>query len=127
MPDKILLADDDEDNRTIMRLALTRAGYAVTLAQDGQEAMDAVKREVPDLILLDLSMPRVTGWEVVRWLKGDPRWRDIPVLAYTAHAMNGDERLALEAGFDGYVPKPSLPRRTLEAVAARLAARGLPS
>lgn len=124
MPDRILVADDDRDNREIMRMALTRAGYAVTLAADGLEAMDAVAREAPDLILLDLSMPRVTGWEVVRWLKGDSRWREIPVLAYTAHAMFGDERRVREAGFDGYLSKPCPPRRAVEEIAARLLARG---
>lgn len=121
MPEKVLVADDDEDNRRIMELTLARAGYRVVLATNGSEAVAAAEREIPDLILLDLSMPVMTGWDALKKLKSDERLKAIPVLAFTAHAMAGDERRALEAGFDGYLSKPCVPRRAVAAVAAVLA------
>lgn len=123
MPDKILVADDDPDNRRIMELALKRAGYQVVLATNGSEAFAAAERESPGLILLDLSMPVMTGWDALKKLKADERLKAIPVLAFTAHAMAGDERRVMEAGFDGYVSKPCVPRRAVETIAAELAGR----
>lgn len=124
MPEKILVADDDADNREIMTLALRRAGYEVVTAVDGREAVAAAGRERPDLILLDLSMPVVSGWDAVKSLKADASLAGVPVLAFTAHAMAGDERRALDAGFDGYISKPCVPRAAVATVAACLCARG---
>ena len=122
MPEKILVVDDDADNRRIMQLTMLKAGYLVVLAVNGREAIAAAERERPDLILLDLSMPVLSGWETVKLLKSDERWKTIPVLAFTAHAMAGDERKVMEAGFDGYLSKPCVPGRAVEVVAARLSA-----
>ena len=124
MPEKILVVDDDADNRRIMELTMLKAGYRVALATNGREAIAAAEREQPDLIVLDLSMPVLTGWEAVKLLKSDPRLKSIPVLAFTAHAMAGDERKVMEAGFDGYLSKPCVPRHAREVVAALLSARG---
>ena len=124
MSKKILVVDDDADNRRIIELTMLHAGYRVVLAVNGREGIAAAEREIPDLILLDLSMPALSGWETLKLLKADERLKAVPVLAFTAHAMAGDERRVMEAGFDGYLSKPCLPRRAVEAVAALLAARG---
>ncbi|MFI5362648.1 MAG: response regulator [Elusimicrobiota bacterium] len=123
MPEKILIVDDDPDNRRIAELTMLKAGYSVVLAVNGREAIAAAEREQPDLILLDLSMPVLSGWEAVKLLKADERLKAIPVLAFTAHAMAGDERRVMDAGFDGYLSKPCLPRSAVAAVAAGLGAR----
>ena len=123
MPEKILVVDDDADNRRIIELTMLKAGYSVVLAVNGREGIEAAERERPDLILLDLSMPVLSGWEAMKLLKADERLKAIPVLAFTAHAMAGDERRVMEAGFDGYLSKPCLPRSAVAAVAARLGAR----
>jgi len=123
MPDNILVADDDENNRVIMKLALARAGYTVLLAKDGKEALDMIERERPALVLMDLSMPVLTGWEAVRQMKANEHLRDIPVFAFTAHAIAGDESRAREAGCDGYLSKPCTPHRVVEVVAQRLQQR----
>jgi two-component system cell cycle response regulator DivK len=124
LSEKILIVDDDADNRRIIQLTMLKAGYAVVLAVNGREAIEAAGREMPDLILLDLSMPVLSGWEAVKLLKADERLKAIPVLAFTAHAMAGDERRVMEAGFNGYLSKPCLPRSAVAAVAAGLSARG---
>lgn len=124
MSEMILIVDDDADNRRIIELTMLKAGYRVVLAVNGREGVAAAERELPDLILLDLSMPVLSGWEAVKLLKADERLKTVPVLAFTAHAMAGDERRVMEAGFDGYLTKPCVPRRAVEVVAARLAARG---
>lgn len=113
----ILVADDDKDNRAIMAAALGAAGYRVLLACDGLEAVDAAVKERPDLILLDMSMPRLSGWDAVRRLKAEPRTEGIPVFAFTAHALAGDELKAREAGCDGYVAKPCIPRDVVAKIA----------
>ncbi|MDE2491095.1 MAG: response regulator [Elusimicrobia bacterium] len=123
MREKILIADDDADNREIMRMALERAGYEIVLARDGREALEAARREKPALVLMDLSMPVLSGWEAVRRMKDDAALRAIPVLAFTAHAITGDETRAREAGCDGYLSKPCPPRLAVETVAAHLRAR----
>lgn len=124
MTENILVVDDDADNRRIIELSMLKAGYRVTLAVNGQDAIAAVERERPDLILLDLSMPVLSGWETIKLLKADERLKGVPVLAFTAHAMSDDERKVMEAGFDGYLTKPCTPRRAVEVVAAQLLARG---
>lgn len=110
IPRSILVADDESDNRAIMAAVLTASGYRVLEARDGAEAVEAALRETPDLILLDMAMPVMSGWEAVRRLKGMERTRAIPIFAFTAFALAGDELKAREAGCDGYISKPCVPK-----------------
>jgi two-component system cell cycle response regulator DivK len=119
-PRTILVADDEPDNRAIMAAALTASGYKVCQAADGEEAVAAALRELPDLILLDMAMPRVSGWEAVRRIKAMPQTRHIPVFAFTAYALAGDELKAKEAGCDGYVSKPCVPKDVIEKIRAKV-------
>src|SRR5262249_11736026 len=108
---RILLVEDDQMNRGMLSRRLTRKGYEVMMAIDGQQAIDMAASEVPDLILLDMSLPVIDGWEAARRIKASPATRSIPVIALTAHAMEGDREKALEAGCDDYDTKPiELPR-----------------
>ena len=97
---KILIAEDNPDNRDFLCQALEESGCEVILAVDGQQAIDQALRCHPDLILMDLSMPVLDGWEVARRLKADSRLRYIPIIALSAHAMVGDDARALQAGCD---------------------------
>ncbi|HLD30462.1 MAG TPA: response regulator [bacterium] len=110
---KVLLIEDNPDNREIVSTALRKEGYHVTAAPDGETALKKVK-DIPDLILLDLSLPKMSGWEVVRLLKENEDYRHIPVIALTAHAMVGDREKALASGCNDYLAKPCLPRAILE-------------
>ena len=103
---KILIADDKATSRELLRTVLERQGYAITEAADGEEALQKALAEAPDLILLDLQMPRRTGYEVLRELRKDPRHAELPIIALTASAMQGDREKALAAGFTGYIAKP---------------------
>ena len=103
---KILIADDKATSRELLRTVLERQGYAITEAADGEEALQKALAETPDLILLDLQMPRRTGYEVLRELRKDPRHAALPIIALTASAMQGDREKALAAGFTGYLAKP---------------------
>ena len=108
---KILLVEDNEWNRDMLSRRLQRRGYEVLIAVDGDEGMAKAQAEVPDLILMDMSLPVVDGWEATRRLKADPVTQGIPIIALTAHAMSGDREKALEAGCDDYDTKPTdLPR-----------------
>ncbi len=108
---KILLVEDNEMNRDMLSRRLERRGYQVVIAVDGQQGVDMAQAESPDLILMDMSLPVLDGWEATRRLKGEPKTRTIPVIALTAHAMAGDREKALEAGCDDYDTKPiELPR-----------------
>ena len=108
---KILLVEDNEMNRDMLSRRLERRGYQVVIAVDGQQGVDAALAEPPDLILMDMSLPVLDGWEATRRLKAEARTRAIPVIALTAHAMAGDREKALEAGCDDYDTKPiELPR-----------------
>jgi len=109
MEKKILVVEDDPDNRRIVAKLLTMEGYRVVEATDGLEALSQVQAEHPDLILMDLALPNLDGWEATRRLKGDPRTREIPVVALTAVAMRGDEEEARAAGCDDYLSKPARP------------------
>ncbi|MDE2140922.1 MAG: response regulator [Elusimicrobia bacterium] len=124
MPRKIMLADDDSDNRAIAAAALTRAGFQVVQAVDGEEAVALALRELPDLILLDMSMPKLSGWDAVGRLRAQPALSGAAILAYTAHAMAGDEGRALAAGCDGYIAKPCAPRELVRLVRERLGGEG---
>ncbi|HEV8180785.1 MAG TPA: response regulator, partial [Candidatus Angelobacter sp.] len=103
---KILIADDKATSRELLRTVLERQGYAITEAADGEEALQKALAEPPDLILLDLQMPRRNGYEVLGELRKDPRHAEVPIIAITASAMQGDREKALAAGFTGYMAKP---------------------
>jgi two-component system, cell cycle response regulator DivK len=103
---KVLVVEDDQDNREMVIKVLKHNGYQPIEAVDGQEAVERAKAEQPDLILLDLYIPKIDGYEVTRRLKRDQDLHHIPIIALTAHAMKGDREEALAAGFDGYITKP---------------------
>jgi len=108
---RILLVEDNELNRDMLSRRLQRAGYQVELAIDGKQGLQMASASFPDLILMDLSLPEMDGWEVLRRLKQDPKMKSIPVIALTAHALVTDRERALDAGFDDYDIKPvELPR-----------------
>jgi two-component system, cell cycle response regulator DivK len=108
---KILLVEDNEMNRDMLSRRLGKKGYEVVMALDGEQALEMARAEAPDLILLDISLPGLDGWEVTRRLKARPETQAIPVIALTAHAMAGDREKCLEAGCDEYDTKPvELPR-----------------
>jgi CheY-like chemotaxis protein len=103
---KILLVEDNEMNWDMLSRRLGRKGYQVVVATDGQQGLDMARSEAPDLILMDMSLPVVDGWEATRRLKAAPETRAIPIIALTAHAMAGDRQEALDAGCDDYEGKP---------------------
>ena len=103
---KVLVVEDNQDNREMVVKVLKHNGYRVIEAVDGEEAVKRAKAENPDLILLDLYIPKMDGYEVTRRLKGDQDLQYIPIIALTAHAMKGDREKALAAGCDGYIAKP---------------------
>jgi CheY-like chemotaxis protein len=103
---RILYVEDNEDNIYMLRGRLERKGIEVVVARDGQEGIAAALREHPDLILMDLSLPVIDGWEAARRLKSSPDTRAIPIIALSAHAMTGDREKALAAGCDDYDTKP---------------------
>jgi CheY-like chemotaxis protein len=108
---KILLVEDNEMNRDMLSRRLQRRGYVVVLAVDGQSGVEMAQTEVPDLVLMDMSLQVLDGWEATRRLKADGPTKHIPIIALTAHAMSGDRQKALEAGCDDYDTKPvELPR-----------------
>jgi CheY-like chemotaxis protein len=103
---KILLVEDNEMNRDMLSRRLKKKGYEVMIAVDGQQGVDMASAEIPDLILLDMSLPVMDGWEAAKRLKGDPATKQVPIIALTAHAMAGDREKSLEAGCDDYDTKP---------------------
>jgi len=108
---KILLVEDNEMNRDMLSRRLERRGYEVIVAVDGEDGVARAKADGPDLVVMDLSLPGIDGWEATRQLKAADETRSIPVLALTAHAMAGDRERALEAGCDEFDTKPvDLPR-----------------
>jgi len=121
---KILLVEDNEMNRDMLSRRLLRKGYEVVLAVDGQTGVEMAQNETPDLVLMDMSLPVLDGWEATRRLKADAATQDIPVIALTAHAMSSDREKALEAGCDDYDTKPIELPRLLEKIEALLAANG---
>jgi CheY-like chemotaxis protein len=111
---KVLLVEDNEMNRDMLSRRLQRKGFEVAIAVDGQAGVDMATSENPDIILMDLSLPVMDGWEATRRIKSDGTISAIPVIALTAHAMHGDEEKALEAGCDDYDTKPVNFKRLLE-------------
>jgi CheY-like chemotaxis protein len=103
---RVLLVEDNEASREGLARHLRRKGYEILLAVDGRQGMEVARADAPDLILLDMSLPVLDGWEATRCLKADAATRGIPVIALTAHAMAGDREKALEAGCDDYDTKP---------------------
>jgi two-component system, cell cycle response regulator DivK len=103
---KVLLVEDNEMNRDMLSRRLTRRGFEVVSAVDGQQGVDLARSEKPDIILMDMSLPVMDGWEATRQVKSDDSTRNVPVIGLTAHAMSGDREKALEAGCDDYDTKP---------------------
>lgn len=117
---RILLVEDNEMNRDMLSRRLERKAYEVIIAIDGQAGVNMASSESPDLILMDLSLPVIDGWEATRRLKANPATQSIPVIALTAHAMAGDEQKALQAGCDDYDTKPVNFQRLLGKIEALL-------
>ena len=123
MPARILLVEDNEMNRDMLSRRLERRGYFVTMALDGQQGISMAGAEKPDLILMDLSLPVIDGWEAIRRLKSEAATKAIPIIALTAHAMASDEQKARGAGCDDFDTKPIDLARLLEKMERLLAAR----
>jgi len=121
---KILLVEDNEMNRDMLSRRLQRKGYQVAIATDGQQGVDMATADLPALILMDMSLPVLDGWEATRRIKADERTRHIPIIALTAHAMQGDEVKAKEAGCDDYDTKPVELPRLLDKIQAQLSRTG---
>jgi len=119
---KILLVEDNEMNRDMLSRRLERKGYQVVLAVDGQSGVELAGSEAPDLVLMDMSLPVLDGWEATRRLKADPATAHLPVIALTAHAMSGDRERAIAAGCDDYDTKPIELARLLGKIEALLGA-----
>jgi CheY-like chemotaxis protein len=117
---KILLVEDNEMNRDMLSRRLERKGHSVSLALDGAEGLDKARTENPDLILMDMSLPVIDGWEATRRLKADAATRRMPIIALTAHAMASDEQKAREAGCDDFDTKPIELPRLLDKIQALL-------
>jgi two-component system cell cycle response regulator DivK len=113
---KILLVEDNEMNRDRVSRRLLKAGFEMVIAVDGEQAIDLARSEAPDLILMDISLPGLDGWEATRRLKAMPETRSIPIIALTAHAMAGDREKSLAAGCNDYDTKPIDFRRLLEKI-----------
>jgi two-component system, cell cycle response regulator DivK len=117
---KILLIEDNEMNRDMLSRRLQRRGYEVAIALDGEQGLAMARTDVPALILMDMSLPGIDGWEATRQLKATPETRRIPVIALTAHAMSGDREKALAAGCDDFDTKPIELPRLIEKIEALL-------
>ena len=118
---KILLVEDNEMNRDMLSRRLIRNGHEVSIAIDGQQGVDMALAQVPDLILMDMSLPVIDGWEATRRIRANEATRKIPVIALTAHAMAGDREKAMAAGCDDYDTKPVEITRLLGKIVALLA------
>ncbi len=112
----VLLVEDNEDNRIVYSTILRHFGYQVTEALNGEEGISKAKAEMPDLILMDISIPIIDGWEATQILKHDPTTSHIPIIALTAHALASDREKAMEVGCDGYLAKPCEPRAVVAEV-----------
>jgi len=112
----ILHVEDNEYNRKIIRDLLSKNSYEIVEAHNGEDALDALARQRPDLILMDIQLPKLSGIEVTRRIRADPLLAQIPVIAITSFALSGDDRLAIEAGCNAYIAKPFRPRDLLEVI-----------
>ena len=113
MSKRILIVEDHDDNRRILRDLLTSAGYETVGAVTGEEGVAMAESHRPDLILMDIQLPELDGYEATRRIKADPALRPIPIIAVTSYAMSGDDAMAYEVGCVGYVTKPFSPRQLL--------------
>ena len=113
MSKRILIIEDQEDNRTILRDLLTAAGYELIEAVDGEEGVKLAQQEKPDLILMDIQLPGIDGYEATRRIRAVPALAAVPIIAVTSYALSGDEAKTRAAGCDGYVAKPFSPRQLL--------------
>ena len=113
MSQRILVIEDQEDNRRIVRDLFTSVGYEIIEAVNGEEGVTAAAAHVPDLILMDIQLPGIDGYETTRQIKANPNLRHIPIIAVTSYALSGDDVKAYEAGCNGYVAKPFSPRALL--------------
>ena len=120
----VLLVEDNEDNRIIYATALRYAGYAVIEARTGTEGVYEARTQQPDLVLMDISIPEIDGWEATAILKADPATKHIPIIAVTAHALPGDRERSIGAGCDGYLAKPIPPAILLAEVDRRFGIDG---
>jgi two-component system, cell cycle response regulator DivK len=123
---KILVVEDNEMNRDMLSRRLVRKKYEVLVAVDGRESVEMARSATPDLILMDMSLPVMDGWEATRQLKASPETQVIPIIALTAHAMSGDREKAMEAGCDDYDTKPVELPRLLGKIEALLGERKAP-
>lgn len=121
---RILLVEDNELNRDMLSRRLLRSGHTVSIAVDGQQAIDMAMAEQPDVVLMDLSLPVIDGWEATRRLRADPDTAGLRIIALTSHAMAGDRARALEAGCDDYDTKPLDLKRLLGKIEGQLARDG---
>ena len=112
----VLLVEDNEDNLVVYRTILEHVGFAVIEARDGEEGVSRARSESPDIILMDISIPKMDGWEATERLKADDATSGIPIVALTAHALEEDRARAMTAGCDGYLAKPVEPRRVVQEV-----------
>jgi two-component system, cell cycle response regulator DivK len=113
MTNRVLVVEDQYDNRRILRDLLTSAGYEMIEAATGEEGVSVAEQQRPDLILMDMQLPVIDGYESTRRIKSNPELKSIPIIAVTSYAMSGDDVLAYEAGCDAYVTKPFSPRELL--------------
>ncbi len=113
MSNRILVAEDQPDNRQIIRDMLAGTDYEIAEAENGEQALAAIAKQRPDLILMDIQLPIMDGYEATRRIKADPALRSIPIIAVTSYALSGEEHKARAAGCDDYVPKPYSPRHLL--------------
>jgi two-component system, cell cycle response regulator DivK len=120
MSKRILVVEDQEDNRRIIRDMLSTTDYELTEAKDGEQALAAVAKQRPDLILMDIQLPGIDGYEATRRIKADPSLNSIPIIAVTSYALSGEEQKARAAGCDDYVAKPYSPRQLLAKIRQHL-------
>jgi two-component system, cell cycle response regulator DivK len=116
MSKRILVVEDQPDNRKIIRDVFARTGYEIIETENGEEALAAIAKVRPDLILMDIQLPIMDGYTATRRIKADPALRSIPIIAVTSYALSGEEKKAREAGCDDYIPKPYSPRELLAKV-----------
>ena len=120
MKEKILIVEDNPQNMRLFEMTLRSKGYRLLTATDGEEALDMATRKKPDLIIMDIYLPKVSGLEVTKRLRQMPAFNHVPIIAVTAHAMKGDKEKIIEAGCDAYLPKPINTRQLPEVVTEML-------
>lgn len=120
MSKRILVVEDHEDNRRILQDLLSSAGYEMLVAETGLDGVTMAGQHRPDLILMDIQLPEIDGYEATRRIRADPALRLIPIIAVTSYALSGDDRIALDAGCSAYVTKPFSPRQLLATIKEQL-------